>query len=40
MIVPSEALENGFVRLEPFEPRHREPLRLACDADPELWPTL
>ena len=40
MIVPSEALENGFVRLEPFEPRHKEPLRLACDADPELWPTL
>lgn len=40
MIVPSEALENGFVRLEPFEPHHKEPLRLACDADPELWPTL
>ncbi|WP_298158644.1 GNAT family protein [Brevundimonas sp.] len=33
-------LENTFVRLEPFEDRHREPLRLACDADPELWPTL
>lgn len=31
-------LENGFVRLEPFEDRHKEPLRLACDADPELWP--
>ncbi len=33
-------LENDFVRLEPFEERHKEPLRLACDADPELWPTL
>ncbi|MBU1346765.1 MAG: GNAT family N-acetyltransferase [Alphaproteobacteria bacterium] len=33
-------LKNDFVRLEPFEDRHREPLRLACDADPELWPTL
>lgn len=33
-------LENDFVRLEPFEERHKEPLRLACDADPELWATL
>lgn len=32
-------LENDFVRLEPFEARHKEPLRIACDADPELWPT-
>ncbi|WP_426039404.1 GNAT family N-acetyltransferase [Brevundimonas sp. DC300-4] len=39
MILRSEALENDFVRLEPFEDRHRETLRLACDADPELWPT-
>lgn len=39
MILRSEVLENDFVRLEPFEDRHREPLRLACDADPELWPT-
>ena len=38
MILRSEVLENDFVRLEPFEDRHREPLRLACDADPELWP--
>ena len=40
MILRSEGLENDFVRLEPFEARHKEPLRLACDADPELWPTL
>lgn len=38
MRLVSEILENAFVRLEPFEERHREPLRLACDADPELWP--
>jgi RimJ/RimL family protein N-acetyltransferase len=30
------ALENAFVRLEPLQERHREPLREAGD-DPELW---
>lgn len=35
-LVPA-VLENRFVRLEPFEERHREPLRAACDADPDLW---
>lgn len=39
MRLTAAVLENDFVRLEPFEDRHREPLRLACDADPELWPT-
>lgn len=29
-------LENDFVRLEPFEERHREPLRATAD-DPALW---
>lgn len=29
-------LENDFVRLEPLEERHREPLRAAGD-DPALW---
>jgi N-acetyltransferase len=29
-------LENAFVRLEPLEERHREPLR-AAGVDPELW---
>lgn len=29
-------LENDFVRLEPLEERHREPLRKAGD-DPDLW---
>jgi len=33
-------LENRFVRLEPFEDHHKEPLRAACDADPDLWPSL
>ncbi len=40
MNLTSEVLENDFVRLEPFEERHREPLRAVCDEDPELWPTL
>jgi N-acetyltransferase len=30
-------LENRFVRLEPFEERHKEGLRAACAADPDLW---
>ena len=38
MRLTSAVVENDFVRLEPFEDRHKEPLRLACDADPELWP--
>lgn len=29
-------LENAFVRMEPLEERHREPLRTAA-ADPDLW---
>ena len=29
-------LENAFVRLEPLEERHREPLR-EVGADPDLW---
>jgi N-acetyltransferase len=33
-------LENRFVRLEPLTDHHRDPLRIACDADPELWPAL
>ncbi|RZJ03123.1 MAG: N-acetyltransferase [Brevundimonas sp.] len=39
MRLTASVLENRFVRLEPFEDRHREPLRAACDADPDLWPT-
>lgn len=30
-------LEGRHVRLEPLEPRHREGLRAACDADPAIW---
>lgn len=40
MKLDARLLENRFVRLEPLEDRHREPLRLACDADPDLWPAL
>ncbi len=35
-LVPA-VLEDRFVRLEPFEDHHKEPLRAACDADPDLW---
>lgn len=40
MKLRADVLENRFVRLEPFEDRHKEPLRAACDADPDLWPAL
>jgi len=30
-------LENAFVRLEPLEDVHKEPLRAACEADREIW---
>jgi len=33
-------LENRYVRLEPLADHHREPLRTACDADPDLWSSL
>lgn len=36
MTLTPVALENEFVRLEPLEERHREPLRSAGD-DPDLW---
>ncbi|HBK90648.1 MAG TPA: GNAT family N-acetyltransferase [Parvularcula sp.] len=36
MRVEPVTLENIFVRLEPLEERHREPLRAAGE-DPELW---
>jgi RimJ/RimL family protein N-acetyltransferase len=32
-----KVLENGFVRLEPFGPSHKDALRAACDADPKTW---
>lgn len=36
MRLPIHALENAWVRLEPIEERHREPLRAAA-AEPALW---
>lgn len=36
MSIEPVVLENAFVRLEPLEERHREPLREAGD-DPDLW---
>lgn len=35
-LIEPTVLENHIVRLEPFEERHREPLRAAGD-DPDLW---
>ena len=36
MAIAPVVLENAFVRVEPLEDRHREPLREAGD-DPDLW---
>jgi len=36
MMIDTTVLENAFVRLEPLEERHREPLRAAGN-DPDLW---
>lgn len=40
MIPRAQTLEDSFVRLEPLADLHKEPLRAACDADPDLWPAL
>lgn len=40
MTLAPAPLENRWVRLEPLEDHHREPLRAACNADPDLWPAL
>jgi hypothetical protein len=34
---PHRPLANAFVTLEPLSEVHREPLRAACAADPEIW---
>ncbi len=40
MLKPAPVLEGRFVRLEPLSEGHREPLRAACDADPDVWTEL
>ena len=40
MKIEPQVLEDRFVRLEPLDERHREDLRAACDADPEIWAAL
>lgn len=35
--LPHRALYNAFVTLEPLSETHREPLRAACAADPDIW---
>jgi N-acetyltransferase len=37
MLLTHEILENRFVRLEPLAEAHKEDLRAACAADPDLW---
>lgn len=38
--LPPRVLENRFLRLEPLAEAHREDLRAACAADPDLWERL
>jgi len=38
MELRAERLVRGPVALEPIEERHREPLRAATNADPDIWP--
>lgn len=40
MDLPFTPLRDGDVRLEPLAEIHREPLRAACAADPDLWASL
>jgi N-acetyltransferase len=40
MIPSLPVLHGRFVRLEPLAEAHREPLRVACDADPGIWASL
>jgi len=35
--LPHRALSNAFVTLEPLSEAHREPLRAACAAAPDIW---
>jgi len=36
----TQVLAGQHVRLEPLAETHREPLRAACDADPDIWAAL
>jgi RimJ/RimL family protein N-acetyltransferase len=40
MDLPFTPLQDGDVRLEPLAEIHREALRAACAADPDLWASL
>ncbi len=40
MRIETKTLEDRFVRLEPLAAAHREDLRAACAADPDLWTEL
>lgn len=40
MNLTTKILENAHLRLEPLDDRHREDLRAACAADPDIWAEL
>ena len=40
MKIEPKVLSNQAVRLEPMEARHRDGLRQACAADPDIWTRL
>ena len=40
MDIAARALENAHLRLEPLDLGHREDLRAACAADPDIWSEL
>jgi N-acetyltransferase len=40
MDLPYTSMEDAFVRLEPLAESHREALREACAADPNIWQEL
>jgi hypothetical protein len=40
MKLAEQILENEHVRLEPLQEIHREALREAANADPEIWISL
>jgi RimJ/RimL family protein N-acetyltransferase len=37
MVLPAQALEGAYVRLEPLSSDNREGMRAAVDCDPETW---
>jgi RimJ/RimL family protein N-acetyltransferase len=40
MRIEARVLQDASLRLEPMAARHRDDLRAACDADPDIWERL